>query len=271
MVVNFTKMQGLGNDFMVIDNTMGDISFTSEQVVFLADRKYGVGFDQLVMVESSTSSESDFRYTIFNSDGSEVSQCGNGARCFARFVEQKKLTNKKTITVETSSGLMELQIIGDEAVRVDMGTPKFDPADIPLLFEKKSDLYSIEGHNVGALSIGNPHCIIILDEIDSLNIEPIAVKIQQSEVLPEQANIGFMKIISPTEISLRVYERGAGETLACGSGACAAVIFGVILGSLEGNVTVNLIGGRALVEYTKNEHVFLSGPGEFVFDGQISV
>ena len=271
MLIKFTKMQGLGNDFMVVDNTNGDLAFTSEQVISLADRNFGIGFDQLLVVDRSVSADTDFRYTIYNSDGTQVSQCGNGARCFARYVKDRNLSNKSLITVETITGIMHLQINADDTVRVDMGKPNFKPANIPLLLTDESQIYSIEGHDVGALSIGNPHCILTVNDVDSIDIESIAKKIQSSDLLPEQANIGFMQVISANEINLRVYERGAGETLACGSGACAAVVYGVVLGKLANRVSVNLRGGRAVIEYVENEHVFLSGPGEFVFDGEIEI
>lgn len=271
MEINFTKMQGLGNDFMVIDNTDGAISLTSEQVACLANRNFGVGFDQLLIVESSESLEADFRYLVYNSDGTEVSQCGNGARCFARYVRKNKLTDKNPITVETNSGTMALLINDDDTVRVDMGKPNFSPEGIPLLVPDESSVYIIEGYRVGSLSIGNPHCILTLDEIDLIDIETIALKIQNSELLPEQANIGFMEIISSNEINLRVYERGAGETLACGSGACAAVIHGVSIGRLDNKVSVNLRGGVANIEYNQDGHVFLSGPGKFVFEGRVEI
>ena len=271
MLVNFTKMHGLGNDFIIIDNIDEKLSLSSEKIKALADRKFGIGFDQLLLVQNSTSVDADFRYIIYNSDGSEVAQCGNGARCFARFVKENKLSTKNPITVETSEGLMHLLINDDGTVKVDMGKPNFSPERIPLSINDESLFYSIEGYQLGALSIGNPHCVITLDEISSIDIENIAIKIQQSELLPEGANIGFMQIVSPTEINLRVYERGAGETMACGSGACAAVAHGVNIGKLENTVEVNLTGGRAIIEYNRNGHVFLLGPAEFVFDGKIEI
>ena len=271
MQINFTKMHGLGNDFMVIDNLSGQINLSSEQISALANRHFGVGFDQLLMVESCSTPEVDFRYLIYNADGSEVEQCGNGARCFARFVTQKQLTNNNPIRVETRGGLMSLTLNDDNSVSVNMGVPNFEPELVPLLNETQAQSYQIEGYEVGALSIGNPHCVLIVDQLDSMKIDLIAQTIQTSPKLPNQANIGFMQILSRDEIKLRVYERGAGETLACGSGACAAVIHGVRSGLLNSTVTAHLTGGDARIDYVEGEPVYLSGPAEFVFEGQLEI
>jgi diaminopimelate epimerase (EC 5.1.1.7) len=270
-MINFTKMHGLGNDFMVIDNSAGNIVFSSEQVQSLSQRHFGIGFDQLLMIESTNTKGVDFRYIIYNADGSEVEQCGNGARCFARFVREKGLSNKNPISVETKSGIISLFINDDNTVRVDMGAPIFNPIDIPLMASEESLYYLIEGYETGVISTGNPHCVMIVDDVDSIDVEYIAPQIQQSDLLPNQANIGFMQIINRNEINLRVYERGAGETLACGSGACAAVIHGVRAGQLDGQVTTHLRGGDALIEYKEGENVFLSGPAQFVFEGWIDI
>ncbi len=270
-MINFTKMHGLGNDFMVIDNTLGIISLSPEQIITLAHRHFGVGFDQLLMVESTATPGVDFSYVIYNADGTEVAQCGNGARCFARFVTEKGLTANNPINVETRAGLMSLFINEDNSVQVDMGKPSFQPIDIPLQANQQADTYQIAGHELGALSIGNPHCVLLVDDINAVDVANIALQIQQSELLPNQANIGFMQILNTNEINLRVYERGAGETLACGSGACAAVIHGVRLGLLDATVVAHLNGGDALIEYTEDEHVFLSGPAQFVYTGQVEI
>ena len=271
MQINFTKMHGLGNDFMVIDNLSGHIKLSTEQISALANRHFGVGFDQLLVVESSSTPEVDFRYLIYNADGSEVEQCGNGARCFARFVTHKQLTNNNPIQVETRGGLMSLTLNDDGSVRVDMGEPNFKPELVPLVDETQAQSYQIEGYEMGVLSIGNPHCVLIVDQLDSMEIDSIAQKIQTSAKLPNQANIGFMQILNRDEIKLRVYERGAGETLACGSGACAAVIHGIRSGFLNSTVTAHLSGGDAKIDYVEGAHVFLSGPAEFVFEGQIEI
>jgi len=270
-MINFTKMHGLGNDFMVIDNTLGAITLSAEQIVVLAHRHFGVGFDQLLIVELTTTPGVDFRYVIYNADGTEAEQCGNGARCFARFVVEKGLTVNNPINVETRAGLMSLFISENNNVQVDMGEPNFQPVDIPLHSNQQADTYQIAGYEIGALSIGNPHCVLLVDDVNAINVAHIAQQIQQSELLPNQANIGFMQILSTNEINLRVYERGTGETLACGSGACAAVIHGVRQGLLDSTVTAHLRGGDALIEYTEDEHVFLSGPAQFVYEGQVEI
>ncbi|SMN00785.1 Diaminopimelate epimerase [uncultured Candidatus Thioglobus sp.] len=271
MQINFTKMHGLGNDFMVIDNTDESITLNANQISTLAERNFGVGFDQLLMVKNSDTADVDFKYLIYNADGSEVAQCGNGARCFARFVTEKGLTDKNPITVETHSGLMRLFINDDKTVRVDMGKPIFTPNDIPLKVETQQSNYTILGVEMGILSMGNPHCVIKVDDVTLGKEIDHAPQIQRSALLPEQANIGFMQIINPNEIKLRVYERGVGETLACGSGACAAVVYGVEQGWLNNKVSVHLNGGDVFIDYQPKGTVFLSGAAEFVFEGQIKI
>ena len=267
-MIHFTKMHGLGNDFVVMNNIDGDISLSVDEIRKLSNRRCGIGFDQLLMVESATSNKADFRYVIFNADGSEVSQCGNGARCFALYIQKKNLSYKNTLTVETNAGLLILNINSDHSVTVDMGKPNFEPSQIPLNFDKESSEYLIEEHKVGSLSIGNPHAVLVQDEIK--DIEHIASKIQSSELYPEGVNVGFMQVINSKEIKLRVIERGVGETLACGSGACAAVIYGFRSGILDSKVTVHLNGGDAIVELD-GDKVFLTGPGEFVYEGSVNL
>jgi len=269
-MINFTKMQGLGNDFIVIDNIEGNVSLSTEEIRQLSDRRFGIGFDQLLMVESATTKGVDFRYVIFNADGSEVSQCGNGARCFALYLQKKELTNKNTITVETNSGNMVLTINRDKSVRVEMGKPNFIPSEIPFITQAQAIEYSLKDQKMGVLSIRNPHAVIILEDIDGENIEAIATRLQNSDYFPESVNVGFMQILSRNEINLRVIERGVGETLACGSGACAAVIHGIQLGLLENEVEVQLKGGSAFVEYN-GDSAYLSGPGEFVYEGAVNL
>ena len=263
-------MQGLGNDFIVIDNIDGDVSLSVEEIRRLSDRRFGIGFDQLLMVESPIKKEVDFRYVIFNADGSEVSQCGNGARCLALYIRKNNLTNKNPISIETSAGIMILNINRDNSVRVKMGEPKFNSFDIPLDIKKLSTEYALEEFKLGILSIGNPHAVLVIDHIESSNIETIGLKLQNSDYFPEGVNVGFMQILNRGEIRLRVIERGVGETLSCGSGACAAVIHGVMLGLLDSKVNVHLKGGDAIVEYDGN-NVYLSGPGEFVYEGLIDL
>ena len=262
-------MQGLGNDFIVIDNIEGDVCLSTEEIRHLSDRRFGIGFDQLLIVESSNTKGVDFRYVIFNADGSEVNQCGNGARCVALYLQKKDLTNKNLIIVETNSGNLLLTINKDKSVRVEMGKPNFVPSEIPFIIKSQAIEYSLEGQKMGVLSIRNPHAVINLQNIDGENIEAIATKLQNSDYFPENVNVGFMQILDRNAINLRVIERGVGETLACGSGACAAVIHGIQLGLLEDKVKVNLKGGEAFVEYY-GDAVYLSGPGEFVYEGMVN-
>ena len=261
-------MHGLGNDFVVIDNIDGDVSLSTDEICELSDRHFGIGFDQLLMVESASSKDADFRYVIFNADGSEVGQCGNGARCFALYIQKKNLSYKSPLCVETKAGNMVLTVNSDNSVRVEMGEPNFLPSKIPLNVDEEELDYMIEGFKVGSLSIGNPHAILVLDDISDIN--STALKIQSSSYFPEGVNVGFMKVLSKDEIQLRVIERGSGETLACGSGACAAVIHGIRLGLLNSKVEVHLNGGDAIVEYD-GKKVYLSGPGEFVYEGSINL
>ena len=263
-------MQGLGNDFIVINNIEGDVSLSTEEIRQLSDRRYGIGFDQLLMVENANTKGVDFRYVIFNADGSEVSQCGNGARCFALYLQKKELINKNTITVETNLGKLVMTINQDKSVCVEMGKPSFNPSEIPFIIDSQAIEYSLEGQNMGVLSIRNPHAVIILEDIDVKYIDDFATKLQNSDYFPESVNVGFMKILSRNKINLRVIERGVGETLACGSGACAAVVHGIQLGLLEDKVEVHLNGGSAFVEYNGGT-VYLSGPGEFVYEGVVNL
>jgi diaminopimelate epimerase len=267
-MIYFTKMHGLGNDFVIINNIDGDVSLSTEEIQKLSDRRFGIGFDQLLMVENSSSKNADFRYVIFNADGSEVNQCGNGARCLALYIQNKNLSYKNPLSVETNTGIMVLTVNSDDSVRVEMGEPNFLPSIIPLEANEESSEYIVEGFKVGSLSIGNPHAILILDDIS--DIDSTALKIQSSNDFPEGVNVGFMKVLSKDEVKLRVVERGAGETLACGSGACAAVIHGIRLGLLNSKVKVCLNGGNAMVEYD-GQKVYLTGPGEFVFEGSINL
>mgnify|MGYP001173477083 FL=1 len=267
-MINFTKMHGLGNDFVVMNNLDGDVCLSVEEIRQLSDRRFGIGFDQLLMIESATSKDADFRYVIFNADGSEVSQCGNGARCFALYIQKKNLSYKNPLTVETNAGLLVLNINSDDTVKVNMGIPNFEPSKIPLNFNQVSPEYEVEGHMVGSLSIGNPHAILIQDEITDVDV--IASKIQSSELFPEGVNVGFMKILNKSEIELRVVERGVGETHACGSGACAAVIHGIRRKLLDSKVIVHLNGGDATVEFDR-EKVYLIGPGKFVYEGSVNL
>ena len=263
-------MQGLGNDFIVIDNIVGNVCLSTEEIRQLSNRHFGIGFDQLLMVESATSKDADFRYVIFNADGTEASQCGNGARCFALYLQKKDLTKKNTITVETNLGILVMSINQDNSVRVEMGKPNFVPSEIPFIIKSQALEYTLKDQKLGVLSIGNPHAVIILKDIHSKDIEAIASTLKNSDYFPDGVNVGFMQILARNEICLRVIERGVGETLACGSGACAAVIHGIQLGLLENKVKVHLKGGNAFVEYN-GDTVYLTGPGEFVYEGSVNL
>ena len=269
-MIYFTKMQGLGNDFIIIDNIEGNVCFSKEEIRQLSNCRLGIGFDQLLLVENASTKSADFRYVIFNADGSEVSQCGNGARCLALYLQKKELTNKNTIKLETNTSTLILTINQDKSVRVEMGKPSFIPSEIPFINEVQATEYSLESQKMGVLSIGNPHAVIILKDIEEENIKTIATNLQNSDYFPESVNVGFMQILNRNKIYLRVIERGVGETMACGSGACAAVIHGIQLGLLENKVEVHLKGGSALVEYNGNT-VYLSGPGEFVYEGVVNL
>jgi len=276
MIVQFTKMQGLGNDFMVIDNIRHKVELNSSKIRQLADRHFGIGFDQLLLVEAAQSPDVDFRYRIFNADGSEVEQCGNGARCFARFVSEKGLTDKQTIRVETLKGILELQLANNDQVTVNMGVPVFEPERIPFLTNKTRDKYDIHpgGHSivVGVVSMGNPHTVMLVEDIEDAPVTTLGPEIESYEQFPQRVNAGFMQVISPSEIKVRVYERGAGETLACGSGACAAVVIGRLWDLLNEKVQVQLTGGTLNIEWQgEGRPVMMTGPAETVYEGSISI
>jgi len=271
MRLNFTKMQGLGNDFIVINSLDNSFNENLINIPKLANRHTGIGFDQLLIVESSETQGIDFKYRIFNADGQEVQQCGNGARCFALYVFEKKLTSKRKLNVETFSGDIELIINDASSVTVNMGEPVFVPSKIPANLDIQHKKYSINDTEMGILSMGNPHAVILENNIANLEIDKIAEDIQNSGYFPEGVNVGFMQIDSPNKISLRVYERGVGETLACGTGACAAVVYGVENNLLENTVCVSLPGGDLDIKYEEGSEVFMTGPAEFVFEGSVDV
>ena len=274
--MQFSKMHGLGNDFVVVDGVTQNVFFTSETIQRLADRHRGIGFDQLLLVEPPYDPELDFHYRIFNADGSEVSQCGNGARCFARFVTLKGLTNKKDISVSTQKGNMVLTVKDDNQIRVNMGEPIWEPAKIPFTankFEKNYILRTdIQTVLCGAVSMGNPHCVVQVDDIQTANVEQLGPLLESHERFPERVNAGFMQIINKEHIKLRVYERGAGETQACGSGACAAVAVGIMQGLLSNRVQVNLPGGLLIIEWNGVGHpLYMTGEATHVYDGFITL
>jgi diaminopimelate epimerase len=276
MELRFTKMHGLGNDFVVIDAINQSVQLDTHQLRFLADRRHGVGCDQILLVEASDRPDSAFRYRIFNADGGEVEQCGNGARCFARFVREKGLTDAERITVDTRAGLIELIVGNDDQVTVNMGVPVLEPVDIPFEALVRAPQYalSVEGETleIGAVSLGNPHAIMEVPHIDSAHVAQLGPLIESHPRFPNRVNAGFMEIVDRGHIRLRVYERGAGETLACGSGACAAVVVGRLWNELDENVEVELRGGNLVVSWAgENQPVLMTGPATFVFEGTITL
>jgi diaminopimelate epimerase len=276
MLVNFSKMHGLGNDFLVLDNVTQNIYLSNEQIKHLAHRNFGVGFDQVLVVEPPYDPDLDFHYRIFNADGSEVGQCGNGARCFAKFVRLKGLTNKNKIKVSTQSGKMTLFVERDGNVSVNMPTPKFEPSQVPFTAQKVEGTYILRSDEetvlCGVVSLGNPHCVLTVDSIIDAPVETLGKALSHHERFPQQVNVGFMEIVSPDYIKLRVYERGAAETLACGSGACAAVVIGQTQNKLGRDVTVELPGGKLKVYWKgPGNSVKMTGPAVHVFDGQLNL
>ena len=276
MLLKFTKMQGLGNDFMVVDGVRQKIFFSPELIRRLSDRHFGVGFDQLLLVEPPYNPELDFHYRIFNADGSEVQMCGNGARCFVRFVLEQGLTRKRDIHVSTTAGILRLKLNDDESVLVNMGKPEFEPARIPFKAEQSAAYYELnvngEIFKCGAVSMGNPHVVTEVEDVKIFAVDKYGPLFEKHPRFPEHVNAGFFSRVSPHEINLRVYERGAGETLACGSGACAAVAVGVRQGRLISPVKVNLPGGSLSIEYPgEGSSVMMSGPAVSVFEGTIEV
>lgn len=269
-------MHGLGNDFVVIDGINQSVSLSHKQIQKLADRHFGIGFDQLLVVEAPRSADADFLYRIFNADGNEVNQCGNGARCFARFVQDKRLSSKNSIVVDTNSGKIHLQIDADNNVTVNMGIPRHKPEDIPMDAEAESTDYTllIEATEIrfGSVSVGNPHAVLQTESIDNAPVARLGHAIEHSPLFPERVNVGFMQIIDEHHIRLRVYERGVGETLACGSGACAAAVIGIERNALKDPVRVDLCGGELMISWHgRGTPVFLSGPAENVFEGAIQI
>lgn len=274
MTIRFTKMHGLGNDFVVIDAINQKFDPRPEQIRDLADRHFGIGFDQMLLVEAARSAEADFRYRIFNADGGEVAQCGNGARCFARFVREKQLSRNQTLRVETDSGLLVLEFDGDR-VRVNMGIPLHRPEQIPMTAESESAGYTLRVENMeyrfGALSIGNPHAVLTVPDIDNTEVKVAGPAIQNSGLFPQGVNVGFMQIIDPHKIRLRVFERGSGETLACGSGACAAAVTGIEQQCLQSPVQVDLTGGTLIINWPgRGQPVLMTGTAVSVFEGSFS-
>lgn len=279
MRLPFTKMHGLGNDFMVLDLISHPVSLSSDQIRQLADRQFGVGFDQMLLVEAPTQPDVDFNYRIYNCDGSEVEHCGNGARCFARFVLDKGLTTRREIRVRTSRGVIVLRVGEDDLITVDMGTPDFTPASLPLRADQ-ADVYSrilqVDGKPLTvdffAVSIGNPHAVIVVDDVDSAPVHSVGPALQAHADFPQGVNVGFMQVVDRGCIRLRVFERGAGETRACGTGACAAVVCGHAAGLLDADVVARLRGGDLNIHWEgTGSPIIMRGPATSVFEGVIDV
>ena len=269
-------MHGLGNDFVVFDALSQKIELTPAQLRFVANRHFGVGCDQILLVEAPTCGDADFRYRIFNADGGEVEQCGNGARCFVRFVHDQGLTDKREIRVETASGIIKPRLEADGEVTVDMGAPRFEPAEIPFVAQRRALTYPLtfadKTVEISAVSMGNPHAVQIVDNVDSAPVERDGGLIELHERFPQRVNAGFMQVLNRHHIRLRVFERGAGETLACGTGACAAAVTGIMRGLLDSPVRVSMRGGDLSIAWNgEGTPVLMTGPAVSVFEGQMEL
>ena len=280
MKLPFTKMHGLGNDFIVLDLRSGEIELSAEQIRRLSHRQLGIGFDQLLQIKSPSSLDVDFDYRIYNADGDEAEHCGNGARCLAKFVYDNGLSNKNPLAVKTLNRILFLDTNENGEVTVDMGSPDFEPANIPFQTDQEAQLYTLSIELAGisrdlefvALSMGNPHAVISVEDLANTAVKDIGEAVGKHPDFPEGVNVGFMQILSHNEINLRVYERGAGETLACGTGACAAVAAGRLLEQLDNKVKVNLTGGQLTVSWQRSESpVLITGPATTVYEGTIEI
>jgi diaminopimelate epimerase len=276
MLIKFTKMHGLGNDFVVIDAVRQHINLTTEAIKKLADRNLGIGCDQVLLIEPPSDKNIDFNYRIFNCDGSEVEQCGNGARCMGRYIADQQLSGKKTVLLQTKNRVMEVTTKTKNLVTANMGEPIFSPEAIPFVAEKQETLYSIQidaqTYEISALSVGNPHAVIQVDDINHVAVDEIGPLIQADRHFPESVNVGFMQILDRQNIKLRVYERGVGETQACGSGACAAAVAAIQQNLVDTSVKLELLGGSLNVEWHgDNQPILMTGPAETVFHGKIKL
>jgi len=280
MKLHFTKMHGIGNDFIVLDHTKSPFQLTQEIIQSLSHRQLGIGFDQLLVVENTTLKDVDFKYRIFNQDGGEVEQCGNGARCFYRFVKDKHLTKKESIRVETKSGVITLTEDHEHMIEVNMGEPIFNPKLIPFISDTEKNEYSIsidllnqkEMINVAVLSMGNPHAVITVEDIDKAPVETLGAYLESHPLFPKRVNVGFMTIVTPHHVRLRVFERGVGETLACGTGACAAVVSGIKRHLLTSPVKVDMPGGSLFIDWKGDKNsVMMKGPAVTLFEGDIEI
>lgn len=276
MRLRFTKMHGLGNDFIMLDGVSQKLNITPGMVRKLADRHFGIGCDQLLVVESPQLPEADFRYRIYNADGGEVENCGNGARCFAVFVKNRGLTFKDEIVVESGAGLMTLSIRDDKQVTVNMGVPVFEPARVPFVADADAITHELELPSrtleISTLAIGNPHAVTYVENLHDYPVLELGPQVETHERFPNRVNAGFAQRISDNEVRVRVFERGVGETIACGTGACAAVIAGVRRGLLKGSVNTHLSGGTLEISWAgEGQPVMMTGPAKTVFHGQINI
>ena len=276
MLLEFTKMHGLGNDFMVVDLISQRAFFDAMTIRRLADRHFGIGFDQLLIVEAPDFPNVDFKYRIFNADGSEVEQCGNGVRCFARFVYERQLTNKKRFKVQTNAGIVEPELGENGWVRVNMGYPKFLPSEIPFLADEPEALYDItltdeQQLTIDVVNMGNPHAVTIVPNVLTADVAKIGPQVESHARFPQRVNAGFMQIVDEKHARLRVFERGVGETMACGTGACAAAVSGMRRGLLADNVEIELAGGKLQIEWKEGDVVWMTGPTATVYEGRLDL
>ena len=276
MLIKFTKMHGLGNDFVVIDGVRQHINLTTNAIKKLADRNLGIGCDQVLLIEPPSDKNIDFNYRIFNCDGSEVEQCGNGARCMGRYIADQQLSGKKTVLLQTKNRIMEVTTKPKNLVTANMGIPIFTPEEIPFISQQQDKLYSIEAGSqsfeIAALSVGNPHAVIQVENVETAAVAELGPMIQTHDQFPESVNVGFMQIIDRHNIKLRVYERGVGETQACGSGACAAAVAAIQQDLVESKVNLQLLGGKLSIEWSgEDQPILMTGPAETVFHGKIKL
>jgi len=282
MQLRFTKMHGLGNDFVVIDLLSQNAQLSADHIRHIANRHLGIGCDQVLLVEPPTTTDTDFHYRIYNCDGTEVEQCGNGARCFGKFVTDKKLTGKRQLKVSTNTGHINIDVVDNNTFRVDMGVPNFDPASLPftpdlaLANDTQTNTYTINhtqgSSDISIASMGNPHAVLVVDNIDTADVAGLGKVLECHSQFPNNVNVGFMQIISRNRVKLRVFERGVGETQACGSGACAAVATGINNGLLDAGVDVELIGGQLNIQWSGgNTPLIMTGSATKVFDGKMTL
>ena len=273
MLIPFTKMQGTGNDFIILNQLDVDYGLSKEVIEKLANRQYGIGFDQLLIIENSSNPKAEFKYRIFNADGNEVEQCGNGARCFFQYIIDKKLSTNSSIVVETKSGLITLKYNANKLVEVNMGEPIFNYEDIPFIPNNEKLRIKIDGTlvDINVISMGNPHAVIKIDNFNQCDIKEISESLQSSPQFPRSVNVGFLNTIDKNTIRLKVYERGSGLTLACGTGACAAAVIAISQKWVANPVCVEMDGGRLTINWHDQKDVILIGPAQIVFEGEINL